>query len=237
MSEHPLGAWIFRLKRLVASNQRRWRVGCGRVIVAGIVLAAVAGQPAILSASNSVRSADLDDMRGGSEELEGLPAVHNSVYDHFLQGFRGLQSNAARRRYLTREVIAAANQNRIDPDLLFALVAVESRFNSTARSSKGARGLGQMMYATAHSVVPSVVRRPEDLYNVHRNLFATASLLRQLLIAQEGDLQAALTAYHLGPGDGHLPRRAAERYVQQICTYFASLKAKREFRELVAMNP
>ncbi len=237
MTEHLLGAWMSQPVGWVASSQRRWRRGCGRMILASLVLVAMLGRPVALRASNPVRAANWTLFHGGTEELEALPAIHDSVYDQFLQGFRELHSNAARRHYLVREVVAAANRNAIDPDLLFALVAVESRFNRTARSSKGARGLGQMMYATAHSIAPDLVRRPADLYDVHRNLFATATLLRQLLIAREGDLQAALTVYHLGPGDGHLPRRVASRYVERICTYFASLKARREFRELLAMNP
>ena len=34
----------------------------------------------------------------------------------------------------------------------------------SAVSSKGARGLGQMMFATARAVAPAVVRRVENLY-------------------------------------------------------------------------
>ena len=237
MRGHHLVAWILRLSRSMANRHRHWRKHSGRVIVASAVLAALVAHPAMLRAWSPVRSTDLDISRAEAGEGQGPAPVHVSVYDQFLKRFRTLRANAAHRHYLLRQVVAAANQNRIDPDLLFALVAVESNFNRVARSRKGARGLGQMMYTTAHSLAPRLVRHPADLYNAHRNLYVTALLLRQLLIEQGGDLQAALTAYHLGPGDGRLARRVAEHYVGRICTYFASLKARQEFRALIAVDP
>ncbi len=236
MTAYLLGAWIFQLSKSMASSQRRWRRGCGRMILASLVLVAMLGLPVVLQAANPVHATKLDASSAGPDELKGLPGANDSVYNQFLCRFARLRANATRRHYLIREVLATASQNQIDPDLLFALVAVESDFNSSARSNRGALGLGQMMYATAHSFTPHVVRHPKDLYNVHRNLYATAFLLHQLLIEHRGNLRVALTEYHLGPGSEHLPRRIAERYVWQICTYFASLKTRKEYRELLAMS-
>lgn len=181
------------------------------------------------------QSAALREPVSVSRERKLLTMGDDSVTDQFLQRFRPLRRNTVRRHVLAAEIVSAAGQYRIDPDLLFAVVAVESGFEGTAVSSKGARGLGQLMFATAQEVAPSLVRRPSDLYDARRNLAVTAKHLYELLIASRGDLRAALTAYHLGPHDGHPPRRKDTRYVSLICTYYASLKVRRRFGETKLM--
>jgi transglycosylase-like protein with SLT domain len=202
-----------------------------------LLLAAAAGEPRRLAASGIGNRVTSDHPVPGRAESQRQRAAHDPIYDHFLQEFGRLRADGARRRYLAAEVVTAANQNRIDPDLLFALVAVESSFNSAAVSRKGARGLGQIMLATGRTVAPRIVRGPEDLDSVPRNLHVAALYLRRLLMEQEGDLRAALTAYHMGPAVGHVSSREANEYVDRICRQFASLKTKREYRELVAMMP
>jgi Transglycosylase SLT domain len=156
------------------------------------------------------------------------------IYDSFLQEFGVLRTDAARRRYLASEIVSAATRHQIDPDLLFALVAAESSFDHAALSSKGARGLGQLMFPTARAVAPTVVRRPDDLYSVPRNLDVTARYLRQLLFECGGNLRKALTRYNAGTHCDRPPLRESKRYVAAIATYFASLKVKRGYEGLIA---
>jgi soluble lytic murein transglycosylase-like protein len=206
-------------------RRRRWTL-CGFVCVTVFALAAVAaGRPETHPDPNV-----LPDQSVLQE------AVDDPVYDSFLQEFGALRANAARRRYLTAEVVSAAARQQIDPDLLFALVAAESSFNHAAVSTKGARGLGQLMFPTARAVAPSVVRRPDDLYSVRRNLYVTARHLRQLLVECSGDLRKALTRYNAGTQCGRPPQRDDNRYVAAISTYFAALKVKRGYHELVAVG-
>lgn len=159
----------------------------------------------------------------------------DSVTDQFLQQFRPLREDTSQRRSLAAAVVSAATQNGLDPDLLFALVAVESGFDRTAVSRKGARGLGQVMLPTARAVAPMLVHGPEDLYDVRRNLAVTARHLRALLATGGGDLRVALTMYRTGPRGRHLLIRRDDRYVGLICTYYASLKVRRRFGSMVAM--
>ncbi len=156
--------------------------------------------------------------------------------DQFLQSFRPLREDTARRHTLAAEITTAATEHGLDPDLLFALVAVESRFNSTARSGKGARGLGQLMFPTARAVAPTLVHRPGDLYSVRRNLTVTARHLHDLLAEENGDLRAALTAYHLGRHRGQRARREEDRYVGLVCTHYASLKVKRGYEAMATAS-
>ncbi len=161
-------------------------------------------------------------------------AGDDPIYDSFLQEFGVLRTDAARRRYLASEIVSAATRHQIDPDLLFALVAAESSFDHAALSSKGARGLGQLMFPTARAVAPTVVRRPDDLYSVPRNLHVTARYLRQLLFECGGNLRKALTRYNAGTHCDRPPQREGKRYVAAIATYFASLKVKRGYEGLIA---
>ena len=223
-----------RLKTPSAARRCRRRRG-GLLVLALLLLAAAVGGPMKLGASEIGHEIATDIPATGSAESQRRSAGHDPVYDHFLQRFPPLRADVARRRYLVAELVTAAIRNGIDPDLLFALVAVESNFNSAAVSRKGARGLGQIMFATGRTVAPTIVRGPEDLYSVPRNLHVTALYLRRLLVARDGDLRAALTAYHTGPAVPHLAGREENEYVDRICRHFASLKTKREYRELTAM--
>ncbi len=237
MTECILTPLILRPAQLRESQRRRSRQARRAAVTLGLLLLVALGRPAVLPASNPVLAPESNPSGTSGGGSESLTAIQDSVYDRFLQGFRHLRTDAARRRYLAREIVRAATHNQVDPDLLFAVVAMESEFNSMARSAKGARGLGQIMFTTTHAVAPQLVRRPNDLYNVRRNLSVTAFYLRRLLIESDGDLQEALAAYHYGPAEGHPGRRGESLYVGRICTYFASLKARQDFQVLAMRNP
>lgn len=172
--------------------------------------------------------------RSPSDELAVPSAGDDPVTDQFLQRYGPLREDSARRHAVAGEIVTAAARHGLDPDLLFALVAVESRFNSKAVSRRGARGLGQLMYPTARAVAPTLVHRPVDLYNVRRNLAITARHLNELLIEERGDLRAALTAYHLGRHGGRVARGEDYRYVGLVCTHYASLKIRRGYEAMAA---
>jgi len=181
---------------------------------------------------NSAQASEFDI--GAAERAKPPSAVSEQVYDQFLQKFTALRRNSKRRQYLVRQVLAAASEYRVDPDLLFALIAVESGFNSAAISPKGARGLGQVMPTTARAIAPNVIRRPEDLYNVQRNLRVTALAVRRLLDKRAGDVWTALSEYTYGVADRHVVQHSRSPYVAHICMYYALLKTKREYDEFIA---
>jgi hypothetical protein len=182
---------------------------------------------------NSAQASEFNNI-GPAERPRPRLAVSEQVYDHFLQDFTALRGNSKRRQYLVRQILAAASEHRVDPDLLFALIAVESGFNSAAISPKGARGLGQIMPTTARAIAPNVIRRPEDLYNVQRNLRVTALEVRRLLDKRAGDVWAALSEYTYGVADRHVVQHSRSPYVAHICMYYALLKTKREYDEFIA---
>ena len=223
-----------RLEALEISLRRlRW-AAAAMGFLAVILLAVAAGLPKGLRLAPAVGPAEASSNEGPREGVPAPPALLDPLYDEFLQQYAALRGDPDRRRYLTSQVVAAAATHRLDPDLLFGLIATESSFDSKAVSSKGARGLGQMIFTTAQAVAPRAVRQPEDLHDVPRNLYATALHLRQLLAEREGDLRAALRAYYAGAADRHWTRQDREQYVARVSTHYAYLKAKRSYGHLSA---
>lgn len=99
---------------------------------------------------------------------------------------------------LAREIEEAALAERIDPELAFRLVYVESRFHERAVSPAGALGLTQLMPATAAWLQPGVTR--QEIFDRGTNLRLGFRYLRMLLQTYDGRIEEALHAYNRGPG-------------------------------------
>ncbi len=93
-------------------------------------------------------------------------------------------------------VVDAAKSEGIDPALLLAVVAVESRFNNQAVSPVGARGLAQIMPMTGRTLG---VADEAWLHHPSTNLRASARYLSQMWW-QFKNWELALAAYNAGPG-------------------------------------
>lgn len=98
---------------------------------------------------------------------------------------------------LAGAIYDAAVVERIDPDLAFPLVRLESDFKERARSEVGAIGLTQLMLGTARFYDSTLTR--EKLYDRNTNLRIGFRYLRDLIKEQRGDIQMALLAYNRGP--------------------------------------
>ena len=90
-------------------------------------------------------------------------------------------------------IAGAASRHGIDPDFVASVVKVESGFNPSAISPKGARGLMQLMPQTAASF------GVENAFDPAANIEAGTRYLRQLLELYDGDAVKALAAYNAGP--------------------------------------
>jgi soluble lytic murein transglycosylase-like protein len=85
-----------------------------------------------------------------------------------------------------------ANQNSIDPYLVFCLMNQESRFTSGATSSKGAMGLMQLMPGTAARYG---VTNP---YDMGQSIMGGTRYLKDLLKMFNGRVDLALAGYNAG---------------------------------------
>jgi hypothetical protein len=87
---------------------------------------------------------------------------------------------------------AAAQRHRLPESLITAVISVESGFDHAAVSSKGARGLMQLMPQT------SAMIGVRDPHSPDQNIDAGASHLRAMLDTFKEDLPLALAAYNAG---------------------------------------
>jgi len=97
---------------------------------------------------------------------------------------------------LAGTIFDIALEQRLDPDLAFRLVKLESDFNPRATSRVGAMGLSQLMLSTAVQYDRTVTR--ETIYDPKTNLRIGFQYLRKLISAYGGNVQLALLAYNLG---------------------------------------
>ncbi len=129
-------------------------------------------------------------------------------------------SNAPTTVPFKAEITAAATKYGIDPALLAGLVKAESNFNPRAQSGAGAKGLTQLMDATARGLGVT------DSFDPTQSLDAGAKFLGGLLKQFHGDQSLALAAYNAGPGavqkyGGIPPYQETQRYVPKVLGYAA----------------
>jgi len=123
----------------------------------------------------------------------------------------------------------AAQKYGVDADLLFSVIAAESNFNSKAISRRGARGLMQLLPATATRLGVT------DIFDPAQNIDAGTRYLRDLMARYQGDLVLTLAAYNAGPGAvqryGHVPPyNETISYVRAIRKTYAERKLKADAR-------
>ena len=109
----------------------------------------------------------------------------------------------------------AADRHAVDPNLVRALVKVESNFNPNAVSRKGAMGLMQLMPQTARQM------KLTNPFNPEENIDAGVRHLKDLLDSYGGDVRLSLAAYNAGAGavarSAGIPHYAETRnYVKRI---------------------
>ena len=97
---------------------------------------------------------------------------------------------------LAGKIFDGALRERVDPELAFRLVRLESEFNHRATSNVGALGLMQLMPSTARHFVKGVTN--EQLYDPDMNLKIGMKYLRTLIITYKGNVNLALLAYNRG---------------------------------------
>ena len=115
-------------------------------------------------------------------------------------------------------ILLNARANKVPPALVKAVIAAESRFDSTAVSRAGAQGLMQLMPKTAQEL------GVEDPFRPSENVEGGTRYLRSML-DRYGDMTRALAAYNAGPNAvdyyrGVPPYPETQAYVRRVLTYY-----------------
>jgi soluble lytic murein transglycosylase-like protein len=113
----------------------------------------------------------------------------------------------------------AAARHNVDPNLVRAVVKVESNFNPNAVSRKGAMGLMQLMPSTARQL------KVTNPFDPEQNVDAGVRHLKQLLESYGGDIKLTLAAYNAGAGavarSSGVPRYTeTQNYVRRITNLY-----------------
>jgi soluble lytic murein transglycosylase-like protein len=176
----------------------------------------------ILLALPGVAAADIYkyEDEAGVIHLTNVPTETNRKYVLIMREPRVLFSrNIARdiRKY-DPLILKSAQKHGMDPALIKAVIRAESNFNHQAVSPKGARGLMQLMPATASSL------QVDDSFHPEKNIDGGVRYLRYLLRLFNGDLRLALAAYNAGEKavlryGGIPPYRETQQYVQRVMAY------------------
>lgn len=112
----------------------------------------------------------------------------------------------------------AAEKYNVPLNLLKAIGKTESNFNPTAVSKSGARGVMQLMPATAKELGVT------DSFDPEQNIMGGAKYISQMLKRFDGDTKLALAAYNAGAGNvnkygGVPPFKETQNYVVKVANY------------------
>jgi soluble lytic murein transglycosylase-like protein len=172
---------------------------------------------------------DLNAVMRRIREIAELTPTSSPVFEDMMHGAlgKGRQTSVPPPSpEIDRLIIENGRACNVDPALIKAIVANESRFDPTARSSAGAQGLMQLMPRTAASLGVT------DPYDPAQNIWGGTHYLRALLRQFGGSVELAVAAYNAGPAavakyDGVPPYAQTRAYVRNVIASLQKYKAQR----------
>jgi len=147
-----------------------------------------------------------------------LDSRKGQFIDKYRQNLAPLQppSEAVSRDQIEGIIDRVADKVKLAPELIRAVVTVESSYNSTAVSHAGAQGLMQLMPATAADL------GVKDSFDPVENISGGSRYLSRLLDKYAGDLDRTLAAYNWG--QGNVDRHGLEKMPLETRNYLAKVK-------------
>ena len=122
-----------------------------------------------------------------------------------------------------------AGHYRVSPELVAALIDVESRWNPLALSSKGAMGLMQLMPATARRF------GAYEPFDVEQNIAAGTRYVTALMWEFHGDLRLVVAAYYAG--DHWIAREQLNYQNPDVVAYVLAVRRQFMIRKYGPMRP
>lgn len=135
-----------------------------------------------------------DALRNDKNYINSFSIIYNQVSKEEIMPSTKLLNMLFPRPYLP--TIKGIVSNRIDPLIVLSLIRQESAFNPKAKSHVGARGLMQLMPATAKGLNRRISSR--SLNNPQINLRLGIKYLKRLFNKYDGNLVYTLSAYNAG---------------------------------------
>lgn len=190
------------------------RILCRLIISAALFMAAPAG-------ADILKYTDED----GNVHFTNTPAMGNYVVYIKVPKQRPVLTSKMKGGY-RKAIDAAANKNGLDPKLIRSVIMAESNFDPDAVSMAGARGLMQLMPATA------LRYNVQDVHNPMQNIEGGAKYFKHLLKRYEGDVKLALAAYNAGEEavkkySGIPPYPETRNYIQKVLSYYNKMPGEK----------
>jgi soluble lytic murein transglycosylase-like protein len=180
------------------------------------------GAPAIEAAP--IKVADLVGAGVNATAAAAAPISGRGVRNSVNQRLKGQTTGNAR---IDEIIVVAATRHGVEPLLLYSVMHQESAFNSQAVSPKGARGLMQLMPATAARF------GVKNIFDPEQNIHGAAQYLRFLLDLFDGNVSLALAGYNAGEG-------AVKKYGYAVPPYPETInyvrKIKRRYTNLSSLS-
>lgn len=138
-------------------------------------------------------------------------------------------ANSSTKNYAIQKfLVDEANRQNIDPALALAIAKVESDFNPKALSNAGAKGIMQIMPATAEGVFGI---SPNRLFDAKTNIELGISFIKQLLVRYDQRTDIALSHYNGGSAvqdkfGGLTVIPATQKYVNKVLSVRDNFKYK-----------
>jgi len=124
-----------------------------------------------------------------------------------------------------KSIIKYSRQHGVDSNLIKSVITAESCFKTKALSHAGARGLMQLIPATAERF------GVKNSYSPDQNIRGGVKYLKFLLKRYQGNLEKTIAAYNAGEGKvdrykGIPPYKETKQYVKNVLKVYARLKPK-----------
>jgi soluble lytic murein transglycosylase-like protein len=117
---------------------------------------------------------------------------------------------------IVAEAIRIAKTHKLDPELILAVIAVESTFREKAVSRAGARGLMQIV-PKWHRQKVQAVGGSRALFDLKKNIHVGTQILNEYLALSRGNLRRALLRYNGSLGTG-------SRYADKVLRKYQKFK-------------
>jgi soluble lytic murein transglycosylase len=225
-----------------------WRHALGKPVArAGLNCVARADGRALPPITNELRAARLELSENDRTTLASVAATLGDMGT--AGGFAGPEFVDTLPRAYEWLAVPAANRYGLDPNLLLAVMRVESVYQKHIVSYAGAVGLMQIMPRTGQLIARALGQdnfTPADLLDPRLNLEFAAWYLSSLIHRFDGRLPLAIAAYNGGPqnvrrwiqesADGtpvdvlleRIPFTQTHRYVRKVLVHYEAYRRQRE---------
>lgn len=195
---------------------------CAVILMPASVLAESAAEPGGEPAQVAMATLPALNLDSGSTETkpaqpEAKPAQPDKAVNLSLHIQRKYKVPEQKATNIVREALSNADRHQLEPELILAIIAVESTFKERAVSRVGARGLMQVLPGAHPSKIKEIGGR-RALFDPAKNIHTGSRILVNYLDAHSGDLRRALLNYN-----GSLGTRSA--FPDRVMRIYRDLKS------------